>query len=153
MKAVHVASAPVICKSQATESLGEGIDPESLSEAIKGQLHACREGPQHAAAGPVECQTLCRLACASSDRKPEASLLLHARYKHSLSSNRSEGQPLALMSLRSAKRKEVRPVQKTLTAGLRPLILWKACVQGWPLAGVWESGFGGHPRSLTGKGG
>lgn len=58
MKEVHVASAPVICKSRATESRGEGIDLKSISEAIKGQLHAHREGPQHAAAGPVVSDTL-----------------------------------------------------------------------------------------------
>lgn len=44
-------------------------------------------------------------------------------------------------------------VQKRIhVAGLGLLILWKACGQGWPVAEVWESGFGEHPGSLTGKG-
>lgn len=48
----------LICKSRATESRGggggreEGIDRKSISEAIKDQLHACREGPQHASSRP-----------------------------------------------------------------------------------------------------
>lgn len=115
MKEVHVASAPVICKSRATESSGEGIDPKRISEAIKGQLHAHREGPQHPSSRPCGVRHPARLAYASSDRKPEATLLPQARCKHSLPSNHSRGQPLALTPLKSATRKEVRLCRREFT--------------------------------------